>query len=319
MKIKAYSNLLKAGVLGINRRNSDYLLKCNPRSAYPIVDNKILTKKLAVEHNIPTPEIYHIIERHGEVSGLGKKLEGRQEFVVKPARGTGGHGIILLTGRSGKDLVKQDGTILSFKDLSYHIQDILSGIYSLGGQEDSAIIEALVHPDQVFTSITYKGVPDTRIIVYRGVPVMGMVRLPTRASDGKANIHRGALGAGIDMETGKTLEAVHHSSVITNHPDTGNRISGIQIPYWRKILMMATVAFDMSGLGYLGADMVIDDKVGPVLLELNARPGLQIQIANKAGLVPRLLRVDTAPEHVFADAESRVTWAMEMFGVSDVI
>jgi glutathione synthase/RimK-type ligase-like ATP-grasp enzyme len=121
------------------------------------------------------------------------------------------------------------------------------------------------------------------------------------------------------METGKTLEAVHHSSVITNHPDTGNRISGIQIPYWRKILMMATVAFDMSGLGYLGADMVIDDKVGPVLLELNARPGLQIQIANKAGLVPRLLRVDTAPEHVFADAESRVTWAMEMFGVSDVI
>jgi alpha-L-glutamate ligase-like protein len=319
MKIKAYSNLLKAGVLGINRRNSDYLLKCNPRSAYPIVDNKILTKKLAVAHNIPTPEIFHIIERHGEVSGLEKKLEDKQEFVVKPARGTGGHGIVLLTGRSGKDLVKQDGTILSFKDLAFHIQDILSGIYSLGGQEDSAIIEALVHPDPVFASITYKGVPDTRIIVYRGVPVMGMVRLPTRASDGKANIHRGALGAGIDMETGKTLEAVHRSSVITHHPDTGNQISGIQIPYWRKILMMATTAFDMSGLGYLGADMVIDDKVGPVLLELNARPGLQIQIANKAGLVPRLLRVDTAPECVFADAESRVTWAMEMFGVSEAI
>ena len=134
------------------------------------------------------------------------------------------------------------------KDLTYHISDILSGIYSLEGLEDRAFIEGLVHPDTVFDAVTYRGVPDIRIIVYRGVPAMGMVRLPTQASDGKANLHRGAIGVGIDMAEGTTLTGVHRSGVVTHHPDTNHPVKGIQVPYWKRMLLIAAKAVDMTGL-----------------------------------------------------------------------
>jgi len=143
--------------------------------------------------------------------------------------------------------------------------------------------------------------------------VMAMVRLPTRASDGKANLHRGAIGAGIDLGRGMTMTAVHRSVIVTRHPDTGHAVSGIQIPRWEEMLIIAARSSDMTGLGYLGVDLVIDDEKGPLLLELNARPGLAIQIANRAGLRSRLEKVDETPQDVLATPEARVAWARETF------
>lgn len=309
--------LRKSGVLGINRRTAEYIMQCNPRSFFPLVDNKLLTKRLAAEHLIPTPSLYHVVEYHGDIAGLKKVLRERRSFVVKPARGVGGNGIILITDRTTEAFVDQNGESISWFELDYHISDILSGIYSLSGREDKAIIEALIRPNPVFAGVTYEGVPDIRIIVYRGVPVMGMVRLPTRASDGKANLHKGAIGAGIDIRSGRTLMAVHRSEIITHHPDTGRPVSGIQVPYWEKILLMAASALEMTGLCYLGADVVIDRQLGPLLLELNARPGLSIQIANSAGLIRRLESVDKTSPEVFTTPEKRAAWAMKMFTDSD--
>jgi len=304
------------GLLGINLRNRDYVMRCNPRSCFPLVDDKLKTKSLAKKHQIPTPPLYHVIEHHGDVGRLDRVLETHSSFVVKPSRGTGGSGILLITGRAEEGFVKQDGKVFSWKDLTYHIQDILSGIYSLEGLEDRAFLEGLVHPDPVFAAVTYRGVPDVRVIVYQGVPVMAMVRLPTRASDGKANLHRGAIGVGINMGSGTTLAAVHRSGVVTDHPDTGHPVAGIQVPYWEQMLLMAAKAKDMTGLGFLGIDLVIDKERGPLLLELNARPGLQIQVANQDGLFHRLQRVDKAPPALLATPESRVDWARQTFTLS---
>lgn len=305
------------GLLGMNRRNGDYIMRCNPRALYPRVDNKVLTKRLAEEFGVPTPELYHVIEYHGDIAGMEAALGSRKRFVVKPARGTGGSGIVLITDRTAGGFVNQNGDPISSVDLAYHISDILSGIHSLSGLEDAAIIEALIHPDPVFAQISYEGVPDIRIIVYQGVPVMGMVRLPTTMSDGKANLHRGAIGAGIDIATGKTLTAVCRSEIITIHPDTGHPVAGIQVPQWEKVLLMAATALDMTGLGYMGVDMVIDRDRGPLLLELNARPGLAIQIANQAGLRLRLDAVDALRSDSLASPELRVAWAREQFRTNE--
>ncbi len=152
-----------------------------------------------------------------------------------------------------------------------------------------------------------------RIVVYRGVPIMSMVRLPTRVSDGKANLHRGAIGAGIGLATGTTITAVHRSNVITHHPDTGHPVSGIQVPFWEKMLGMAARTLEMTGLGYIGVDLAIDRDRGPLLLELNARPGLAIQLANRQGLRGRLDRVDRAPAEIFATPGARAEWARKNF------
>ncbi len=308
---QAFRQLKEAGVLGINNRNAEYIMGYNPRSRYPLVDNKVLTKRLAKEYGIPTPELYHVIEHHGSLKNLKAMLEGLNEFVVKPARGSGGSGIVLIAERTEQHFITQSKKPITLEYLSYHISDILSGIFSLQGQEDHAIIESLIHPDQTFAAVTYQGVPDVRIIVYRGIPAMAMVRLPTKDSDGKANLHRGAIGAGIELSTGKTITAVHKSQIVTHHPDTGNPVSGLQVPHWDTMLSIAGLATDMTGLGYIGVDIVIDRDQGPVLLELNARPGLAIQMANKHGLLKKLEHIDAAPADIFAIPEKRIAWARE--------
>jgi alpha-L-glutamate ligase-like protein len=308
-----FRQLRDAGILGINSRNADYVMRYNARSFFPVVDDKTLTKKLAEAHNIPTPRLYSVVEKHGNIAGLREALREHGEFALKPARGAGGSGIVLVHDSTDHGYVTQSGEVISFEDFSYHIAEILSGIFSLSGLEDVAIVEALIHPDPIFASVTYQGVPDVRIVVYRGVPVMSMVRLPTRASDGKANLHRGAIGAGIEIAGGMTLTAVHLSNIVTQHPDTGNPVSGIQVPCWEQMLWIAALTFEMTGLGYLGVDLVIDRERGPLLLELNARPGLAIQLANQQGLRKRLDQVDRALPSLAATPEARVAWAQENF------
>ncbi len=305
--------LREAGVLGMNKRNADFIMRCNPRSSFPLVDNKLLTKQLAEKHGIPTPILYYVIEKHGDIAGMRQSVREHGEFVLKPARGSGGSGIILVRECTDAGFATQSGEVISPEIFSYHVSDILSGVFSLGGVEDLALVESLVHPDPVFGAVTYQGVPDVRIIVYRGVPVMAMVRLPTKASDGKANLHRGAIGAGIELAGGITGTAVHRSRIVTTHPDTAKPVSGIQVPYWEKMLWMASRSFEMTGLGYIGVDLVLDGDHGPLLLELNARPGLAIQLANQKGLRARLARVDQAPAAIFSNAESRVEWARKEF------
>jgi alpha-L-glutamate ligase-like protein len=165
-------------------------------------------------------------------------------------------------------------------------------MYSLGGQPDKALIEYRVQFDPVFEAISYQGVPDIRGIAFLGVPVMSMVRLPTRMSGGKANLHQGAIGAGIDIATGRTLTAVWRNAIVSEHPDTGNPVTGIKIPNWEKLLKIVAQCNELTGLGYIGVDLVLDKDKGPLILEINARPGLNIQIANRSGLLPRLKLVE---------------------------
>lgn len=313
MILELARKMKEAGILGMNRRNASYIMKWNPRSAFPLVDDKVLTREVAEKYGVPTPPIFLVIESHGQIPGIEETLGDRREFVLKPARGSGGSGILLVVDRRKEGFVSQSGEVYSREGFIYQIAEILSGIHSLGGQEDRAILQALVHPAPVFAAVTYQGVPDIRIISYLGVPVMAMVRLPTRASDGKANLHRGAIGAGIDISTGKTVTAVHRAEIVSHHPDTGNPVSGIPVPFWDKMLLMAARAMEMTGLGYLGMDLVIDREHGPFLLELNARPGLAIQIANRKGLWRRLEEVERAPREIFSTPESRVEWAVKTF------
>jgi alpha-L-glutamate ligase-like protein len=315
MILDGFQRLREAGVLGMNFRNAGYIMANNARSHFPLVDDKVQTKRLAEKFGIPIPELYAVVENHGDIAKLPQVLNKLREFVIKPARGSGGSGIILIKDKTEEGFVNQSGRVMSMDDFVYHIASILSGIYSLEGGEDTAIIEALIHPDPIFNSVTYRGgVPDERVIVYWGVPVMAMVRLPTKASDGKANLHQGAIGAGIDIASGITLAAVHRSRIVSKHPDTENSVRGIKLPHWDKLLMMAVKASDMTGLGYLGADFVLDREKGPVLLELNARPGLAIQMANQSGLRRRLDQTHRAAPEIFLSPASRVAWAKNNFG-----
>ncbi|RUR13520.1 alpha-L-glutamate ligase-like protein [Legionella sp. km772] len=285
--IKLFRRLKKQGVLSINQRNTDFVLRYNPRKLFPLVDDKLKTKRLALKAGIAVPPLYDIIETEQQIKTLAERLAPYDDFVIKPARGSGGDGILVFKDKVYGRYRQINGKLTTHQELTYHLSCLLSGAYSLGGSSDYAIIEKRVVVDPVFAEVSYEGIPDIRIITLLGYPAMAMVRLPTRQSGGKANLHQGAIGVGVDLSTGKTLGGVFQNDTIDYHPDTLNSIVGIEVPYWNKILEIASSCYELTGLGYLGVDIVLDKEQGPLMLELNARPGLNIQIANREGGLKR--------------------------------
>ncbi|MBT8066602.1 MAG: alpha-L-glutamate ligase-like protein [Gammaproteobacteria bacterium] len=309
--------LRESGVLGLNERNTEFIMRHNPRRLYPLVDDKARTKEIALAAGMAVPDLYGIIRNQGEVRRFADIVADRNSFVVKPAQGSGGDGIVVVTSRSERKrnaFRLASGVLVSEAELRYHISNIVGGQYSLSGNPDKALVEYCVQFDPVFADVSYQGVPDVRVVVYRGYPAMAMVRLPTRASDGKANLHQGAVGAGIDLGTGKTLTGVLDDEIVDEHPDTGALITNLQIPHWEHILELAARGHEVTGLGYLGVDIVLDRDRGPLILEMNARPGLNIQIANRTGLKRRIERIDVLHDAA-ANPDQRAATARSEFSL----
>ncbi|MCX5684872.1 MAG: alpha-L-glutamate ligase-like protein, partial [Planctomycetota bacterium] len=101
--------LARAGVLGINCRNAAHVLPMNPRSNYPRVDDKLLTKEICEVRGIPVPATYAAIERHGDIRNFLDLAGRRQEFVIKPASGSAGRGIIIVAGHDGATFATSGG------------------------------------------------------------------------------------------------------------------------------------------------------------------------------------------------------------------
>jgi len=184
-----FRGLKEAGVLGMNNRNIQYIARFNSRRLFSIVDNKLETKHAAQKMGVAVPKLIGVIENNGDLRKLSAMLSPLEKFVIKPTRGSGGKGILVIGSRVGEDFVKSSGRQMNYAEVHRHVNNILSGLYSLGGKSDSAMIESMIEYDDVFNDYTYEGVPDLRVIVFRGFPVMAMLRCATHASDGRANLH----------------------------------------------------------------------------------------------------------------------------------
>jgi alpha-L-glutamate ligase-like protein len=311
--LKMLQTLRENGVIGINERNVNYVSPNNPRKLLRLVDDKLETKRLAQAAMIPSPELFGVVRDARDMKQLPELLARDDGFVIKPAQGSQGKGIIVIESPLRGGWRMASGRRITMETIRFQINNILSGMYSLGGQTDVAMIEYRVKFDDVFGKISFKGVPDIRVIVLRGVPVFAMLRLPTAESDGKANLHRGGVGVGVNIATGLTMRAMQHDQLIELHPDTAHPLENVQAPYWDDILMMAARSYDVTGLGYIGVDVVLDRELGPLLLELNGRPGISIQIANRRGMRSILQKAEklSLENH---SAAKRVEIAKELAG-----
>ncbi|MFC1617960.1 tyrosine/phenylalanine carboxypeptidase domain-containing protein [Patescibacteria group bacterium] len=302
----------------MNARNLRYIRPHNLRRAMRIADSKLLSKKTLDKAGIPTPKMHGFFEHYRQVDDFDwNKLPGN--IVLKPNQGFGGEGIVVFSKKQ-KNKDDQDvwltssGEEYTIDDIKRHIMNILDGNFSLQNIPDSAFFEEKIVTHRDFRKYTYQGLPDIRVIVYNNVPVMAMMRLPTKWSKGKGNLMQGAVGVGIDMATGRTTFAGIKKPVrrqMTEHPDTKQDLKGLAVPYWNEVLEIAIRCQQVTGIGFLGADIAIDEKHGPLILELNARAGLEIQNINMAPLASRLRRV----EGLKVDSvEKGVRLAKELFG-----
>lgn len=297
------------GLLGINARNLLYIKAYNQKKAVLMADSKLKTKHFLAARGIPTAKLYASISEKKELKNFNWNALP-QSFVVKPDSGYGGEGIIIIKDRKGKKFIKSNDESISQETLKDHIEDILDSRYSMNEISDIALFEQILIAPEPFASIAYKGLPDIRVIVHNLIPVMAMLRLPTEKSDGKANVHLGGIAAGIDISKGEITYTTQYGKRISEVPGYGD-ITGLKIPHWEKILLIASRVQQISNLGFAAIDISLDKTSGPVLLEINARAGLSVQIANMAPLHRRLERIEGIKVQT---PEKGVRIALDLFG-----
>ncbi|MAF20576.1 MAG: hypothetical protein CMI55_02755 [Parcubacteria group bacterium] len=290
-----FNSIRKANsaLLGINARNLTYKRPSNSRRAIQIADSKLLAKKILSKNGLPTLQTYSTIKTIQELRDFDW-TSLPSTFTLKPNKGLGGEGIMIVYGRKKKfpyPWIKADHKHIQIKDIQSHILNILEGTFSSTSLPDIAFFEERIKLLKLFKPYAYRGIPDIRIISYNSVPVMAEIRFPTKESGGKANLHLGGIGVGVDMGTGVTTNAIQNDRIIEHAPGTRLPLRGIQIPDWKEVLRLVVHAQQVTKIGFLGIDIAIDREKGPVILELNARPGLSIQIANLTPLDDRLQRV----------------------------
>ncbi|OIO52898.1 hypothetical protein AUJ46_06515 [Candidatus Peregrinibacteria bacterium CG1_02_54_53] len=298
------------GILGLNARSLLYIKPFNPKKAMAFADDKMRTKMFLGSRGIPVARVFARIENRRQLRSFNFDSLP-DECVLKPNEGYGGDGILVLRGRRGKIFLENGKIPVSERDLRDHIEDILDGKYSVSGVRDIAFFEQILTPDKCFARFRPVGLPDIRVITFNLVPVMAMLRIPTAESRGKANVHLGGIGIGLDIDKGTTTHAAQYNHIIHNLPH-GVPSAGIEIPFWDDILLICSRIQQLTNIGYLAVDITIDADLGPTLLEVNARAGLMVQVANLAPLRSRLERVAGLK---VSSPEKGVRIGKELFGL----
>ncbi len=275
-------------ILGMNARNLEYVSRHNSQADKKFADDKIFTKNFLSSRGIGVAKLFHVVKNHTQLTP--EFIEALPEkFVLKPNKGFGGGGIYVFVGKRGNKWITPSGEKFDYNSIYRHCIEILEGKYSISGVRDSIIFEEVLVAHPSFRRLTEVGLPDVRVIVFNRVPVLAMLRVPTEESDGKANMELGAYGIGIALSTGKTTGAAYHSQFLKKLPN-GEPSVGFEVPFWDEILLASARIQHTTGIGFLGCDFVVTSS-GVKVLEVNARPGLKIQVANRVPLKPRLKKV----------------------------
>src|SRR3989337_3387647 len=280
-------------ILGLNARTQLFTYRYNSLQGKKIADSKLQTARVLGKTEVTLPKIYKKFKNPEDIEKFDWESLPNS-FAVKPSRGLGGEGIIVVKKKikDGEGWITTQRERVTVDDLKFHVLDILEGAFSMRNEPDVAFIEEYIGRHKAFKKYAYRGTPDIRVVVFNKVPVMAMLRLPTKESGGRANLHQGAIAVGIDMATGITTKAYLNGDYIRFKPDTKRKLHGIKIPFWTHVLESAVAAGEATQLGYYGADVILHPDKGPMILELNYQPGLSIQLANAAGLKKRLERVE---------------------------
>jgi alpha-L-glutamate ligase-like protein len=195
-------------ILGINERNIKFVYPSENRKYFKIADEKSTAKQLFLKAGVPHPKTLWECREFKDIVNLRKSYADYENTVIKPNKGRGGHGILVLDKSNHLGVHDIDQNLMTHKHIRKHLADIIMGIYSFGNS-DKAIFENRLFPDSFLKNIYARGLADFRFIIYKKNPVMAMLRIPTEHSHGKANLHQGGIGVGIDMEKGVTTHAIY--------------------------------------------------------------------------------------------------------------
>lgn len=265
--------------LGMNLRN--HIIKIsNRRDQIVEAKDKIGVKNKLAMHGIPVPETYGELLKINDIHRLDKMPP---EFVIKPDRGSGGKGVLILK-RVKDHYVSPSNKIYSVKNLKRHMERILEGEFSEYIDGETVLIEERIHCSGQLQFKGSVGLPDVRMFVYNYDCVLAMLRYPTWESDGKANLSQGALGMALDMETGEITKVYSKKRREFYPVETLGIPKGYCIPKWKGFRWISHHVARLLGLRFSGVDLTMDERNNIKVLEVNGYPGLEIQNVTETSL-----------------------------------
>jgi hypothetical protein len=182
--------------------------------------------------------------------------------VVKPNRGHRGNNVLIADRRDGDGWLRTSGHALPLRVARDHLRLVLDG-ESSGRDRDAALFEPLIRTDGELGRLSYQGLPDICVICEHDQPRLAMLRLPTSRSGGRAHLHQGAVGAAVDIDTGRAVAARIGRHAVDVHPDTHARLLGSRVPAWGQARNAASRCGPATGLHHAGADVVVAQGRGP--------------------------------------------------------
>jgi len=87
---------------------------------YLVMQNKLKTKLFLEEAGIATPQLIGVVKTQRNVRELGDFLAAFKSFVNKPAKGSGGKGILVIADHDGENYIKPNGTAITIADVCRH-------------------------------------------------------------------------------------------------------------------------------------------------------------------------------------------------------
>lgn len=146
-----------SAILGLNAR-AQISYKYNKNWGKAVANSKLATKKVLKKAGIPAPELYRKFLRPRDIISFDWQSLP-DSFALKPSRGLGGEGIIVIKKRSkdGTAWVTTSRKRIEVEDLKLHTLDIFEGAYSLEHATDVAFAEEYVGRHKAFRRYAYRG------------------------------------------------------------------------------------------------------------------------------------------------------------------
>lgn len=286
-----------------------FIDRWNARPYQKSSQHKVIEKALLELQGVPTPEFIAFLHpqrgaRHdgrnlrslADLEQLCRDLDGRK-VCFKPVEGYGGAGFsafqISASGPQVQLLHPVTGEARLLSDWWQKAQQ----------NPDGYIVEHYLQQHEVLSQIHPNSVNTLRIWLYQAggeIRVAGAFLRVGRKGSLVDNTSSGGIYCPVDLDTGTlryAANAKYPLQTMDAHPDTGGRITGVQLPFWREcqtIAGQALMAFPHVNVAGVDVAIGVD---GPRMIELNVRPD-QIGCA-RIGLplkrVDRWMREKSAP------------------------
>ncbi len=262
----------------------------NPAAYEVLTSNKSIFYLFCKALGIPVPKLYAIFFRDTPGYGLhGEILSSREnwqtfisntlpsEFIIKPAKGTYGSGIVCFSRNGERDFVDIES------EKQYNADEIYNMMYSYSKDDCFVIQERLMsHPEFTRLSDT-ESLQTLRIVTFVDngrqshilhaffKPIVGRNIIDNHIHGltgnllAQVNVHNGTLNSAVKLTP-------NYSGIVTvaRHPKTGIPFEGFVIPMWDAATSLAKeVSLKFLPLRIIGWDIAITPK-GPCILEGNA-------------------------------------------------